>query len=115
MTDPNLQTKIEAAEAYEELFIPALFGEWAPRVADAAGVGDGERVLDVGCGTGILAREAALRVGQDGMVAGVDPNPGMLTVAQRLAPTVEWREGMGEWLPFQGASLDISVGKYGRM
>jgi hypothetical protein len=39
--------QIEAAEAYEKLFVPALFGEWAPRVAAAAGVGPGDRVLDV--------------------------------------------------------------------
>lgn len=115
MTETNLQSKIEAAEAYESLFIPALFGEWAPRVAEAAGIGDGENVLDVACGTGVLAREAARRVGEDGMVAGVDPSPGMLAVARRLAPTVEWREGAAESLPFQDDSFDVVVSQFGLM
>lgn len=115
MTESNSEAEVEAAEAYESLFIPALFGEWAPRVADAAGLGDGERVLDVACGTGILAREAAKRVGKDGMVAGVDPSPGMLAVARRLAPTVDWRQGTAESLPFQDGSFDAVVSQFGLM
>lgn len=115
MTESNPASEVDAAEAYESLFIPALFGEWAPRVADAAELGDGERVLDVACGTGILGREAARRVGKDGLVAGVDPSPGMLAVARRLAPTVDWQQGTAESLPFQDGSFDAVVSQFGLM
>ena len=39
MSEPTLQTQIDAANAYEALFVPALFGQWAPKVADAAQLG----------------------------------------------------------------------------
>ncbi len=68
--------EIAAANAYEQLHVPALFRQWAPRVAEAARIRPGQRVLDVACGTGILAREVALRLGGEGMVAGVDPSGG---------------------------------------
>lgn len=92
MSDQPTQTDIDAATAYEGLFVPALFGEWAPRVAAAARIEPGQRVLDIGCGTGVLAKEVAARVGDRGRVAGVDPHLGMLAVAERLAPGIEWRE-----------------------
>lgn len=114
-SEPTLQAQIEAASAYEALMVPALFGEWAPRVADAARIVPGERVLDVGCGTGVLAREAAARVGSGGSVVGLDPNPGMLEVARRTAPAVEWRQGFAESLPFPDDSFDAVVGQFGLM
>jgi len=106
---------IAAAAAYEELHVPALFEQWAVRVVEAAGVRDGDRVLDVACGTGILAREAASRVGPHGSVAGVDPNPGMLFVAERLEPGVRWQEGVAESLPYDDGSFDAVVSQFGLM
>ena len=85
MTDIDLKDQIAAAEAYESLHVPALFEQWAPRLLDAVPVKPGSRVLDVACGTGVLAREAVSRVGTAGFVAGIDPGPGMLAVAERLA------------------------------
>lgn len=104
-----------AAEIYEEFFVPALFGEWAPRVADAARLTAGERVLDVACGTGVLAREAAGRVAPGGSVVGLDRNEGMLAVARREAPAVEWRPGIAERLPFADGSFDAVVSQFGLM
>jgi SAM-dependent methyltransferase len=115
MTEPTRDELIDAANAYEALFVPALFRQWAPRVADAAAIRDGQRVLDVACGTGILAREAESRVGAEGHVVGLDPTPGMLAVAARLAPDVEWREGVAESLPFAGGSFDAVVSQFGLM
>jgi hypothetical protein len=75
MTEPEpeaWQVSTKAAEVYESCFVPAIFDAWAGPVADAAGIRRGDRVLDVGCGTGVLAREALGRVGQDGQVVGLD-------------------------------------------
>lgn len=101
-----------AAEVYEAFFVPALFGDWAPRVCDAAGVGAGTDLLDVACGTGVVAREAAARGAE---VTGLDCNPGMLAVATRLAPAVDWREGLAEALPFEDASFDAVTCQFGLM
>jgi SAM-dependent methyltransferase len=114
--DPAVpQTLIDAANTYEARFVPALFREWAPIVADAAKIGSGDRVLDIACGTGVLAREAASRTGRSGRVAGLDPNLGMLTVARRLAPGIDWREGVAEALPFPDRSFDVVVCQFGVM
>lgn len=115
MNDLPLQPRIDAATAYEESFVPALFGAWAPRVASAAGLRPGQRVLDVACGTGVLAREAALRVAPGGSVVGLDPDPGMLAVAERVAPQIEWRRGAAEALPYPAGSFDAVVSQFGLM
>ena len=77
------QVNQSAAEVYEAFFVPALFGQWPERVLDAAGLSPGDDVLDVGCGTGILARAAARRLNDSGSVTGIDINDGMLTIARR--------------------------------
>jgi SAM-dependent methyltransferase len=109
------QAQIEAANAYETLMVPALFGEWAPKVADAARIQAAERVLDVACGTGTLAREVARRTRGTGFVAGLDPDAGMLEVARQLAPSVEWRQGDAESLPFPDQTFDAVVSQFGLM
>ena len=107
MTDATRgQVAASAAEVYEEIFVPALFAPWADRVLDAAAVGAGDRVLDVGCGTGVLARAAARRVGAAGSVVGVDRNEGMLAVAGRASEPVTWRLATAESLPVEDASVE---------
>jgi SAM-dependent methyltransferase len=115
MTDPTFQAQIDAAKAYEALMVPALFGEWASKVADAAQIQPSERVLDVACGTGILAREVASCTGAAGFVTGLDPSAGMLEVAKQLAPSVEWRQGVAESLPFADQTFDAVVSQFGLM
>jgi SAM-dependent methyltransferase len=115
MSEPALQPQIDAANAYEALFVPALFRQWAPKVADAARVHDGERVLDIACGTGVLAREISKRVGSNGRVIGVDPIPGMLAVAKEHAPNIDWRQGTAESLPFDDESFAAVVSQFGLM
>ena len=115
MMDTALQAQIDAATAYEEFFVPALFQEWAPRVVAAAQLQPGQRALDVACGTGVLAREAASCMAASGSVAGLDPNPGMLTVARRLAPGVEWTTGTAEALPYPDRTFDAVVSQFGLM
>jgi len=115
MNKPNTDEQIPGARAYEALHVPALFKQWCPRVLDAAGVARGDRVLDVACGTGVLAREAAVRVGPSGSVAGVDPGRGMLAVAKELAPGIEWQECAAESLPYPDRSFDAVVSQFGLM
>jgi SAM-dependent methyltransferase len=115
VNEPNLEDQIAGARAYEGLHVPALFKQWCPRVLDAAGVEPGYRVLDVACGTGVLAREAAVRVGPTGHVAGVDQGRGMLAVAGELAPNVGWREAPAESLPYPDQSFDAVVSQFGLM
>jgi SAM-dependent methyltransferase len=102
------------ARAYDDLFVPALVGAWAPVIADAAGIGPGERVLDVACGTGVAAREAARRTG-GGFVAGVDPNAGMLAVAREHGGPIDYRQASAERLPFADASFDAVLCQFGLM
>jgi SAM-dependent methyltransferase len=97
----------EQAEAYEERFVPALFRQWVEPVLQAAQAGPGERLLDVACGTGVVARTAAARVAPDGMVTGVDLNQAMLAVARRIAPGIDWRQGDVAALPFGDGSFDV--------
>lgn len=109
------QVNRNAAEIYEEFFVPALFKEWPIRVADAARIQRGEHVLDVACGTGILARTVAERVKETGAVVGLDINEGMLAVAARQAPHIQWQQGKAESLPFDNNSFDAVVSQFGLM
>jgi len=115
MSESKLQTQIEAAKAYEDLFVPALFGQWAATVADAAQIQAGQQALDVACGTGILTREIVSRIGKEGYVAGLDPNPGMLSVAKDFNPEVDWRQGQAEKIPFPDQSFDAVLSQFGLM
>jgi len=103
-----------APEVYERELVPAVFGEWAPIVVELAHPRPGERVVDVACGTGVVARIAAARVGPTGVVVGVDLNPGMLSVARsvmltdtRSAAPIQWQEASADKLPFPNESFDI--------
>lgn len=112
------QVTTDAAEVYERDFVPALFAQWVAPTLDAAGVGasaEGISVLDIACGTGIVAREARRRVGKSGRVVGIDVNPGMLTVAARMMSDIEWVEGVAEQLPFADDQFDAVVSQFGLM
>lgn len=109
------QVTRSAAEAYEELFLPALFSQWPPLVCDQVSISPGDKVLDVACGTGVLAREANTRVRPGGQVVGLDCNAGMLDVAERMAPNVEWQLGQAESLPFEDETFDAVVSQFGLM
>src|SRR5262245_4475431 len=99
------QVSSNAAEVYESFFVRCLFQQWTDRMCDAAHVSEGQRVLDVACGTGVLARTAAARVGPRGHVVGADINEGMLAVARRTSPSIEWCNCPAERLAFADGSF----------
>ena len=99
----------EQAALYEERFVPALFAQWVDPVLDAVRINTRQQVLDVACGTGVVARHAADRLAGSGSVTGVDLNPAMLEVAARVRPDLDWREGDAAALPFPDDSFDVVV------
>jgi ubiquinone/menaquinone biosynthesis C-methylase UbiE len=103
------------AQVYDEFFVPALFQQWGPVMADLARVAPGQRVLDVACGTGVLACAAAERVGPNGAVTGLDPNDEMLAVARGKSARIQWKNGRAESLPFGDASFDRVASQFGLM
>lgn len=96
----------QQAEFYETRFVPALFAEWAPLLVEACDVGPGQRVVDVACGTGIVARAAAARLGGDGEMVGVDRAQAMLDVAGRLLPDATFQLADAGRLPFDDDVFD---------
>jgi ubiquinone/menaquinone biosynthesis C-methylase UbiE len=83
---------------------------------DIAVIRPGERVLDVACGTGVVARLASQRVGSAGVVAGLDVNAGMLAVASSATPpdmSIEWHEASAEAMPLPDASFDVVLCQMG--
>jgi SAM-dependent methyltransferase len=96
-TDP--QAWAEFAEAHNRPLFEA--------VLDAAGVGSGTRVLDIGCGSGLTLVLAAER---GAVPTGIDVSPGLLEVARRRLPDADLREGDMEHLPVPDASFDAVLG-----
>lgn len=99
-------------ENYERYFVPAIARPFAIDLVEEAGLRPGERVLDVACGTGVIARLAAERVGGGDAVAGLDVNPGMLAVARRTAAAagagIQWYETMAESIPLPDGAFDVA-------
>jgi ubiquinone/menaquinone biosynthesis C-methylase UbiE len=120
--DPWNETTITAAEeagVRELARLLELRGQGEDQAAiratylDLLEIAPGERVLDVGCGTGVVARAAAARVAPTGRVVGVDPSPTMLGIAREVAgrgellDRIDFRVGDARALPVDDASFDV--------
>jgi ubiquinone/menaquinone biosynthesis C-methylase UbiE len=96
-------------EAYEAYLVP-LLALWTDELIEMAGLNPQARILDVACGTGIVARRAAQRMGNVASITGLDSNDGMLQVAQTLwdgrQPSIDWRKGDVAALPFPNQAFD---------
>ena len=96
-TDP--QAWADLAESHNQPLFEA--------VLDAADVGPGSRLLDIGCGTGLTLVLAARR---GATPSGLDVSPGLLGIARERLPDADLRDGDMESLPFADASFDAVTG-----
>jgi ubiquinone/menaquinone biosynthesis C-methylase UbiE len=97
-----------AAENYERYFVPAIGRPVADDLMSVAALQPRERVLDVGCGTGVVTRLAAERTGST--VTGLDMNPGMLEVARSITSpemSIEWHQSSAEAMPLSDEAYDV--------
>lgn len=109
------QVSATAAEIYDSFFVPALFGQWAEPLCDAAKIAPGARVIDIACGTGATTRAAQSAAGAGGDVLGLDRNVGMLKVARARAPDIAFMQGRAENLPFPDRDFDAVLCQFGLM
>jgi SAM-dependent methyltransferase len=114
--DENVpQELVEAGRGYESLFVPALFEQWTKHLIEGAGIREGSRVLDIACGTGILARNALSRTGPGGKVVGVDSAPGMIAAAKEIEPNIDWILCSAESLELDDETFDCVISQFGMM
>ena len=105
-----------APQNYERYFVPVIAAPFAEDLIRTAAPNPGERVLDVACGTGVIARRARQRIGNNGSVAGLDVNPGMLAVARSATPpelAIDWYEADAEAIPLPDNAFDVAVCQMG--
>ncbi|WP_165855751.1 class I SAM-dependent methyltransferase [Marinobacter sp. JSM 1782161] len=115
MTDITEETLADTARAYDRWLMPALFAPWIPHTLDRSRIQPGQHLLDVACGTGELALSAQQRVQPDGLVTGLDLNPGMLAVAREKSETIRWVESHAGNLPFDEDTFDAVTCQFGLM
>jgi ubiquinone/menaquinone biosynthesis C-methylase UbiE len=105
-----------AAELYQQYLVPLITARWAADLVERSAPRSGERVLDVACGTGVVARLAAERM-DTGRVVGLDLNPAMLAVARTVpqngGPKIEWREASVLDMPFPDRTFDVTLCQLG--
>jgi ubiquinone/menaquinone biosynthesis C-methylase UbiE len=107
------------AENYQRYFVPAIATPVSADLLKAASLQPGERILDVACGTGLIARLAAEQVGRDGSVTAIDVSPDMIDVARATpspaAPPIDWHVGDATALPLPDDAYDVVLCQMGLM
>ncbi len=98
-----------AADAYDQ-FMGRYSRLLAPQLADLASVRGGQRVLDVGCGTGALTSELVARLGSEAVVA-VEPSESFVATIRTRYPGVDVRQAPAERLPFPDDRFDAALGQ----
>lgn len=104
-------SSMNPAQAYEDYFVPGMFRDWSGELLRRAQPGPGERILDIACGSGIVARLVAHDLDGQARVTGLDLSPAMIDVARRTSAKegveIEWHVGNAGALPFANASFDL--------
>jgi ubiquinone/menaquinone biosynthesis C-methylase UbiE len=102
MSEAQLFVATTFTEIYERILVGPLFRPFAEQLIARVAPDRGDSVIDVACGTGIVARVARERLGPEARIVGVDVAPAMLAVARTVEPTIDWREGNAVALPVSG-------------
>ena len=107
--DVNIEklATMSPSEVFETYMVPAIFVPWTDALLDLTQLQANDRLLDVACGTGIVARTAYQRMGDSGRVVGLDFNAGQLEVARNIETAIEWREGNATDLPFSDEEFNV--------
>ena len=101
-------------EMYEQWLVRPLFRPWAEITLEEVKASAGDRLLDIACGTGIVARVARERLGDSTDIVGIDISSDMLAVARAVAPGIDWREGNAGELPLRdGEQFDVVICQQG--
>ena len=112
-----MATQRQCGGAIRALRGPVFLRSVGAGLVEVAALRPGERVLDVACGTGVVARLAAQQVGTAGQVTGVDLNAGMLAVARALSPppgaTITWVEGSAVAIDLADVQFDVVLCQQG--
>jgi ubiquinone/menaquinone biosynthesis C-methylase UbiE len=99
MSEAQLFVATTFTEIYERVLVAPLFRPFAEQLVARVAPTRGDVMIDVACGTGIVARVARERLGPEARIVGVDVAPAMLAVARAVDPTIDWREGNAVSLP----------------
>lgn len=113
-TEENVMSKetalrqARATDADERTIVPAIVDRYARDLVERARpIGASDRILDLGCGTGIVARVLRERLGGAANIVGVDASPPMIEKARSIEPELDWRVGNAMALPFADGSFDL--------
>ena len=113
MSQLPIQTTTSPSEIYERFMVPAMFAEWSKVLLGLVPPQPGDRVLDLACGTGIVARTADPMVQPGGEVIGLDFNASQIVTARSIDSSIEWLVGDAASLPFADQEFDLVVCQQG--
>jgi ubiquinone/menaquinone biosynthesis C-methylase UbiE len=99
MSEAQLFAATAFTEIYERVLVAPLFRPFAEQLIARTELRPGDSLIDVACGTGIVARVAREQLGPEARIVGVDIAPAMLAVAQTVDNTIDWRQGNSASLP----------------
>ncbi len=117
MTVETFQLSDDAALLYERQKVPGMFKPLANAVLARVPVASDERIVDLACGTGIVARLAAAGLGPGARITGADLNPGMIRAARALTAAegerFHWHEADVSHLPFPDGAFSLAFCQQG--
>src|SRR5262249_57570975 len=113
---PGWQLEGNAPLAYDTHIVDVFLQDYSRRLVEVAAIKPGDRVLDVACGTGVVTRLVANKIGSAGQVVGFDLNAGMLARARasrETAVAIEWRLGNATDMPFADGTFHCFICQHG--